>query len=79
MSSANGAAPRGLHAPPVTKEVLQQTASLLGVQVPEKWEEDFTVMLGTVREAMEKVLDMEGMPYRIICAGLSSRSRRQTS
>lgn len=59
MTSVNNVAPRGLHAPPVTKEVLQQTASLLGVQVPEKWEEDFTVMLGTVREAMEKVLEME--------------------
>ncbi|EKM58558.1 uncharacterized protein PHACADRAFT_252996 [Phanerochaete carnosa HHB-10118-sp] len=59
MSSANNETSRGLHAPPVTKEVLQQTASLLGVQVPDRWEEDFTIMLGTTREAMEKILDME--------------------
>jgi amidase len=60
MTTANGTAGRGLHAPPVTKEILQQTAFLGGVHVPEKWEEDFTVMLSGVREAMEEILGQEG-------------------
>lgn len=67
MASTNGTGAHGLHAPPVTKEILQQTASVLGVQVPGKWEEDFTVMLGSVREAMEKVLSTEGTFQGIIC------------
>lgn len=50
---------RGLHAPPVTNDVLQRTAAMLGVRVPEKWEEDFTVMLASARDAMEQILGME--------------------
>ena len=62
MSSVNGEAGRGLHAPPVTADILQQTASFAGVRVPEKWEDDFTVMLSGVREAMEQILEQEGAP-----------------
>lgn len=58
--SGSGNEKRGLHAPPVTKDVLQATASVLGVRVPEKWEKDFTVMLAGAREAMEQILGMEG-------------------
>lgn len=60
MITSNGGATRGLHAPPVTKDVLQETAAMLGIQVPEKWEEDFTVMLASAREAMEQLLAVEG-------------------
>lgn len=60
MASVDKIGPRGLHAPPVTKDVLQQTASTLGVRVPEKWEADFTVMLASAREAMEQLLEAEG-------------------
>ena len=60
MSGTPNVDTRGLHAPPVTTDVLQQTAAMLGVRVPEKWEEDFTVMLASARDAMEKILGMEG-------------------
>lgn len=46
--------------PPVTRDVLQRTAARIGVRIPEHLEEEFTEMLASARDAMEKVLQMDG-------------------
>ncbi|KAI0950823.1 hypothetical protein AcW1_008022 [Taiwanofungus camphoratus] len=44
---------------PVTSDVLQQTASKIGVTVPKEREAEFTEMLASARDAMEQVMAMD--------------------
>ena len=46
--------------PVATKEVVQETAALLGVQVPERWEPDFVELLNGARNLMEEFANMPG-------------------
>ena len=73
-AQSNTVAGHGLHAPPITKDILQQTAALGGVRVPDKWEDDFTVMLSGVREAMEQILGQEGSLFTITGSMISQRT-----
>ncbi|OCH84923.1 amidase signature enzyme [Obba rivulosa] len=45
--------------PPITPDVLRQTAAKIGVRIPEHLEGEFTEMLASARDAMEKVLQMD--------------------
>jgi hypothetical protein len=54
-------------APEITTNVLQQTASKLGVKVPANVEEDFTMLLKNTRDAILKVVEMEGTNNDILC------------
>ncbi len=49
-----------LRGPPVTTELLQQTAAKVGLHVPDHIAEDFTSMLASGREAMEEVAALDG-------------------
>ncbi|THG96265.1 hypothetical protein EW026_g5540 [Hermanssonia centrifuga] len=48
-----------LRGPPVTTELLQQTAAKVGLHVPDHIAEDFTSMLASSREAMEEVAALD--------------------
>jgi hypothetical protein len=54
-------------APEITTNVLQQTASKLGVKVPANVEEDFTMLLKNTRDAILKVVEMEGTKSDVLC------------
>ena len=52
--------------PIVTKDVWQETAALVGVQVPERWESDFIELLNEARDLMEELAKMQGAPLSCV-------------
>ena len=63
--------------PVVTKDVLQETAALFGVQVPERWESGFVELLNGARDLMEEFANMQGASIpRIVTIRWAASVRR---